>query len=289
MESIMKIEKPISIAELISTLIIPHTAYANTVNGCNTIIDMGLRTRRPNNGMIIMGHGGTGKSTVISHIQKYIVNKYSGKFSTPVLIIKISSDTTIKSFYINILTELNHPILIENKDKNITADKLQRLVITALKKQVCTLFIDEVSDVFSNRLKKSFPSDFLVMIKHLASDTSINIILAGTLALKSLLAIADHQFLTRFPTVFELPIFINDAEWVRLLNAYEIQARPIFDLSILAPLHNELHWWTGGNLRDLSSLLITAIDIAEQEKVTRLTVEHLNQAQQCIFPNFKAA
>jgi hypothetical protein len=273
-----------SIAEQVVKQIIPHTAYAKVVNGCTNIIDMGIRTRRANSGMVIMGHGGTGKTTAIEDIQSYVIQKYSGKFSTPVLLTKISSDTTIKSFYMNILSELSHPIITAGVNKNITADKLQHLVVNALKGHVCTLFIDEVSDVFSNRHKNQFSLDFLVMIKHLLSDTSVNIILVGTPALKQLFHIADDQFRTRFPTIFSLPVFAKDEEWVRLLNGYVAKSIGLMDLSVLPPLYDQLHDWTKGNLRDLSSLLVTAIDLAEQEKVEALTFEHLVIAREGIFP-----
>jgi Cdc6-like AAA superfamily ATPase len=284
----MKLLTTTSIAEKIGNEIILHNAYANVVNGCIKVIDAGMRTNRPNKGMIIMGHGGTGKTTAIHQIQGYVAAKYSGKFNTPVLILKISSDTTVKSFYLDILGALNHPISHSRQDRHLTVARLKILVTGALKGNVCILFIDEVSDIFSNRLK-SFPFDFLGMIKHLASDTSINIILVGTLALIRLMEIADYQFLTRFPTTFKLPLFKNDKEWVLLLKGYILKAKNIFDLEVLGPMYHELYNWTGGNLRDLTSLLTTAIDIAEQEKVTSLTAEHLHQAQQYIFPSFKAA
>lgn len=278
-----------SIAEKINNQIIHHTAYANAVNGCINIINTGMRTNRPNRGMVIMGDGGTGKSTAITQIQKYVDKKYAGRFSTPVLLTKISSDTTIKSFYANILGELNHPIILNKVNDKLTADKLQRLVSNALKGHVCTLFIDEVSDVFSNRQKKQFASDFLVMIKHLLSDTSINIILVGTPALNQLFNIADAQFRTRFPSIFKLPIFSMDEEWIALINGYADQSKEIFDLSILPPNYPALHEWTGGNLRYLSSLLITAVDLAEQEQKNILTLEHIHQALAMVFPTLMAA
>ena len=284
----MKLSTSTSIAEIIGNQVILHNAYFNVVDGCIKVIDVGMRTNRPNKGMIIMGHGGAGKTTAIHQIQEYVNTKYSGKFNTPVLIIKISSETTVKSFYTDILAALNHPISLSPQDSRTTADKLKKLVTAALKGNVCILFIDEVSDIFSNRLK-SFPSDFLVMIKHLASDTSINIILAGTLNLKKLIAMADYQFLTRFPTCFELPLFENNKDWVLYLKGYISIAKDIFDLEILGSMYQDIYSWTGGNPRDLSSLLTTAIDIAEQEKVVCLTAEHLYQAQQCIFPSSKVA
>ncbi len=286
----MNQSKLISIAEQVGKQIIPHNAYSKAVNGCINIINMGMRTNRPNSGMVIMGHGGTGKTTAIEQIREYVNNEYSGKFNTPVLLTKISSDTTIKSFYTNLLSELNHPIILSREgDKKITADKLQKLVIGALKGHVCTLFIDEVSDVFNNRQKKQFASDFLVMIKHLLSDTSINIILVGTPTLNQLFHIADAQFRTRFPSIFELPIFAMDEEWLALINGYTAQSKEMFDLSILPPNYPVLHEWTGGNLRYLSTLLYTAVDLAEQEQAKKLTLEHLHQALAMVFPTLMAA
>jgi GTPase SAR1 family protein len=285
----MNIIKPISLAEQMSNAIITHDAYAKAVNGCIKIIQSGERINRSNRGIAIMGSGGTGKTTAIEHLKGYLNKKYAGQFNAPVLLTKVSSDTTIKSFYIGILGELNHPITDKREDKNITADKLQKLVVCALKGHVGTLFIDEVSDVFSNRNKKQFAQDFLVMIKHLLSDTSINIILVGTPALEQLFEIADEQFRTRFPSKFELPIFAMDTSWVRLLNDYVAQTTNIYDISILPNLFSQLHEWTGGNLRNLANLLTTAIDVAEQEKAPALTAQHLLDARDIIFPSLMAA
>lgn len=285
----MNIIKPISLAEQMRNVIITHDAYAKVVNGCIKIIQSGERINRSNKGIAIMGSGGTGKSTAIEHLKDYLNKKYAGQFNAPVLLTKVSSDTTIKSFYIGILGELNHPITDKREDKNITADKLQKLVVCALKGHVGTLFIDEVSDVFSNRNKKQFAQDFLVMIKHLLSDTSINIILVGTPALEQLFEIADEQFRTRFPSKFELPIFAMDTSWVRLLNDYVAQTTKIYDISILPNLFPQLHEWTGGNLRNLANLLTTAIDVAEQEKAPALTAQHLLDARDIIFPSLMAA
>jgi len=276
-----------SIAEQISHHIIPHTAYANVVNGCLDIIDMGMRTNRANKGMAIMGHGGTGKTTAIEQIEQYVNKKYAGKFNRPVIRTTITSDTNVKSFYLDILEELCHPVDLNKKDA--TAARLQRIVVNSLKGNVCTLIIDEVSDVFSNRHKNQFAMDFLVMIKHLLSDTLINIILVGTPTLNQLFSMADAQFRTRFPTVYELPKFKKDEEWIRLLNAHEDMARNIIDLSILPPLYSQLHDWTEGNLRNFSDLLNYAIYCAEIDGGSTLTLEHLEKAQKSIFPTLLAA
>lgn len=278
-----------SIAEKIGNKIITHDAYVQAVNGCIKIIQSGERFNRPNRGMVIMGSGGTGKTTAIEYLKSYLNKNYAAKFNTPVIVTKISSDTTIKSFYRDILEELNHPNSELPEERKTTAAKLQKLVVCALKGHVSTLIIDEVSDVYSNRNKKQFSSDFLVMIKHLLSDTSINIILVGTPTLKRLFDESDEQFRTRFPSRFSLPVFDMDTSWVRLLNDYAAQTEDIYDISILPKLFLELHQWTGGNLRNFANLLTTAIDIAEQEGAQALTTQHLLQAVEIIFPSLMAA
>jgi len=255
-----------------------HPLFEEAFNGTLHILKNALATARPNSGVLIHGHGGTGKSTLLDSLKNAIETGTNGAPHGRVLNITFAdSIPTPKSLYSTVLRQSNYVLKITSRS---TRDGIleDRVVDQIEREKYIAMFIDESQQVVKQS-KDELRMRVLDAVKNISTRTGITTVLSGTKDISLLFdgALGDGQLSTRFATRFYLAEFQTESTLMGFLNGYAQQCSAM-DINIIRHKYKEIFEGIGGNLRRLTDFIIMSVEIAEIESARVLTVEHLKLA-----------
>lgn len=255
-----------------------HPLFEEAFNGTLHILKNALATARPNSGVLIHGHGGTGKSTLLDSLTKAIENGTNGAPHGRVLNITFSdSIPTPKSLYSSALKQSNYVLKF---DARSTRDGIleDRVVDQIEREKFIAMFIDESQQVIKQS-KDELRIRVLDSVKNLSTRTGITTVLSGMRDISPLFdgELGDGQLSTRFATRFYLAEFQTEMALMGFLNGYTQQCTAM-DINIIRHKCKEIFTSIGGNLRRLTDFIIMSVEIAENTSECVLAAEHLKLA-----------
>lgn len=267
-------DRAIAVGRSIAKIQVKHTRFSEALDGAARVIQLGNSIPEPF-GMTLLGAAGTGKSFVIECLEQ---NVMGWPFLRPnaVLCASLKEEPTVAQIQADLLAQFNY--VISPRATKQTNKSLFDLLTAAVKQHGIQLIaLDEFHHVFLSS-KKEVRSAVVDWTKRCMTETKLPCLLSGTGMLQSI-ETADPQLSTRVSSVYRLPEFQNDADWIGVLDAI-VSRSPEVDLSLIPRKHTAIFRATKGVFRSLKSLLIEAAMVAIDAGETSVKIEHLALAFQ---------
>lgn len=215
------------------------------------------RVRPPN--FLIVGPTNNGKSMIAEKFRRMHAPSPSScghREITPVLVMQMPSEPSVRRFYASVLAALNAPV-----PTSVANERLEQQTLELLRHvETRMLVIDELHNVLAGSQRRR--AEFLNMIRYLGNELRVPIVGIGTkqaqIAIRS-----DDQLENRFDPI-PLPAWQDDLEFARLLSSFE-SALPLRDASELATtpgLQSLVLRRTAGLIGEVTQLLTAAAEWA---------------------------
>ncbi|WNC89122.1 AAA family ATPase [Paraburkholderia sp. FT54] len=226
-------------------------------------------------GMTLLGAAGAGKSFLIECLEQNLMG-WSFLRPNAVLCASLKEEPTVAQIQADLLARFNY--VIPPRITNRTNKKVFDLLKAAVKERGIKLIaLDEYQHVFLSSKKDVRPA-IIDWTKQLMTATQLPFLLSGTEMLRGI-ETGDPQLSTRVSSLYHLPEFQNDADWVGVLDAIVSRSAEI-DLSLVSRKHTAVFRATKGVFRSLKGLLIEAAMVAVDAGEKSLKIEHLALAYQ---------
>jgi hypothetical protein len=237
------------------------------------LLHLPKKDRMPN--CLLIGEANNGKTSLLGEfISRYPggVREDGSGVDLPIIKINVMPDVDESRLYNRILNVLNAPY----KDSEKPDRKQYQVLQLCSRLNVRMLVIDEGSDFLMGTPHKQRTA--LVAVKDLSNTLKIPVVLSSVP--KGLNVInSDSQSSSRFEPV-ELPLWKNDTEFKRLLNAFE-RSLPLKKPSFLysEELASKIHRMTDGIIGDVARLLGKAARLAIDSEEERITEDILDSVR----------
>lgn len=230
------------------------------------------RIRPPN--LLIVGPTNNGKSMVAEKFRRLhpaTPSVCGGREITPVVVMQMPAEPSVRRFYTALLTALNAPISF-----NVPGARLESYALELLRAvEARVLVIDELHNLLAGAHAKR--AEFLNTLRFLGNELRIPIVGLGTkhaqIAVRS-----DDQLENRFEPV-PLPAWEDDLEFARLLTSFE-SALPLREPSGLGAspdLRSLVLRRSTGLIGEVAALLTSATAHAlahGTERIDRIVLDH---------------
>lgn len=273
---------------IIDGTVVSHSSLRAAIDGLHECIAWSEFNREPA-GAILVGQGGTGKTTVCNAILKeyptHTVEDSSAKVQiTSAFYASVPSPSTIKTLAAELLRKLGDP-----RPRYGTADALTERLITLLQtSRTKIILLDEFQHLLADsKVGGARANKICDWIKTLVNETGVTICLVGTPDCEALVS-SEPQLAGRFARRFRLyPLEVGTedkrGDLVKFLLAMskefieQLQFSSVLDFSDHA---NAVRVWaaTGGNVRFVMRLLKEAGVITLSDGRTDLTMDDMAQA-----------
>lgn len=259
---------------------IPYPAFENGVREIHRLhrrMTLGLKPEI----LPIIGETGAGKSTLLRHIcSQYPIIKTNVYDEIPFLYVPIPKSISNKKVLVEVLRALGD---VEEYSR-LNEVLLQQKVLQKLKQaNVKVILVDEFQHLVSTK-KKEVNYDVADFFKVLLDTTQISIVTAG-LPDTALIYESNEQFARRARNAIRLDRLKWESSGDSMLLASIIAgfskiAKPLIFPN---PLDNKVsfRWYcaTGGSIGYISKIYSGAIEIAESQNLTEISLEILHQSQ----------
>jgi len=276
-----KNQRPEMDADLVSSLLIPHTAYEQGRRRLQRALENVRRGTAKPDCFAIIGEYGVGKSELLKELlQANPTYRTEAGLVAEVIYVEVPGKPRVKALASLILKQLGDPMWA-SKEPEFT--KTERILLFAAKVGLKVLCLDEFQHFFdkATALVQFEVSDWL---KHLINANQFSIVLAGleesTVVLK-----AYPQLRDRFQRAVRLPRFDwrkaeDREEWMQILAGFHIAIAKQHDLAQLysKDLAFRLYLASAGSIRRLRNILHKAVESAALDKQSSIGVPDLANA-----------
>ncbi|MGI8476673.1 MAG: TniB family NTP-binding protein [Thermomicrobiales bacterium] len=272
-QAIVDLPAPERLAHLRGQWWISHPRAQAALDKLEAVLTQGPGRIRPPN-LLIVGPTNNGKSMVAEKFRRLhpaTPSACGGRELTPVVVMQMPSEPSVRRFYSALLTALNAPVSFNVPGARLESHALE--LLRAIEARV--LIIDELHNMLAGAHAKR--AEFLNTLRFLGNELRIPIVGLGTkhaqIAVRS-----DDQLENRFEPV-PLPAWEDDLEFARLLSSFE-SALPLREPSGLGAgpeLRSLVLRRSTGLIGEVAALLTSATAHAlahGRERIDRAVLDH---------------
>lgn len=242
----------------------------NIIKALERARDYPVGPRMP--GVLLVGESGNGKTTLLNRFQKLnaIYDNPSGEGKiVPVLSVQAPPSGDEGQFYNDCLNRLCAEFNRNARPVEKRSQLVDLLKVVGLR----ALQVDELHNIGSGTAARQ--QNFLMVLKYLANELNIALIVAGTEDARSIIT-TDKQMESRLELI-RLPLWRKDEETLRLLDSIECRL-PLREPSNLSDddLADLILSLANGTLMGILNVVRTAATRAITQGSERITEEHIS-------------
>lgn len=263
--------------EQIGRAIVMHKQFQAAHGAILNLVNMAQASKTPF-GATVLGPPGTGKSTLAATVMQAIQSTDLLGERRQALYLSVQATPSVGQIIGSMLTALSFPPTIRPAR---VYDQSTDLLNALRERRIKLVFLNEGQHLTA-RLRTRSTETITDYMKLVIEETNIVIVVLATATFGHLKDI-NEQLYSRAPAYFSLEAFRCDDDWTALLQALSTECTAMRLDIIHGPLKRAVHKATGGLLRPLKQLLISAVSQAADRGLAALDHESLEAAFNLIF------